>query len=251
MPARTVALVGVAGGAGTTRTTVECGATLARTGRDVAIIDAAFATQGLALYVDGQVDADATAVATGEVDLGEALYNPYDLPGRLSLCPARAPFERVARAQTADAAQRLERQLAAAALSHDVVLVDTPPLSGNQAVAAVETADRVGLVVPDDARGPDGLARMQARLQDIGAGVDAVLATRVSDDTMPAADATIPESDVLDPRDCPACVPADDTFAPAVAAATETLLDTELDLETDPSDGSRIRRLIDSRHKSL
>jgi len=44
----TLALVGVAGGAGTTRTAVEMAATLARADRSVAVLDAAFGTQGLA-----------------------------------------------------------------------------------------------------------------------------------------------------------------------------------------------------------
>ncbi|MEF8812602.1 MAG: AAA family ATPase [Halovenus sp.] len=246
MTARTVAFVGVAGGVGTTRLTVECGATLARAGRDVTIVETAFATQGLAAYVDEQVGADATALATGDADLGETLYDPYDLPGRLSLCPARAPFERVARAQTAAAARRLERQLAAAALSHDVALVDTPPVSGNQALAAVDAADRVVVVVPDDPRGPDALARMRERLRDIGASADAVLATRVTGDAIPDADAAVPESDVADPRDCPACASPDDTFAPAVLEATEAALGTDIDLDLDIESDSRLDGILGS-----
>ena len=62
---RTRTLVGAAGGVGTTRLAVECGATLARTGRDVAAVDA---------------------------ELGAALYErELNVPGRLALCPARAP----------------------------------------------------------------------------------------------------------------------------------------------------------------
>mgnify|MGYP006305158561 CR=1 FL=1 len=41
---QTCALVGAAGGAGTTRLAVEMGATLTRTGRDVAVVDAAYET---------------------------------------------------------------------------------------------------------------------------------------------------------------------------------------------------------------
>ncbi|SEO55941.1 hypothetical protein SAMN04487948_103228 [Halogranum amylolyticum] len=47
MPGTTTALVGATGGAGVTRTAVELAATLARDGRDVAVLDAAYATEGL------------------------------------------------------------------------------------------------------------------------------------------------------------------------------------------------------------
>jgi len=246
MSARTVAFVGAAGGVGTTRLTVECGATLARTGRDVTVVETAFATQGLAAYVDGQVGADATALATGEADLAETLYDPYDLPGRLSLCPARAPFERVARAQTAAAARRLERQLAAAALSHDVALVDTPPVSGNQALAAVDAADRLVVVVPDDPRGPGALARMQERLRDVGASADAVLATRVTGDAVTDADVAVPESDVTDPRNCPACLSPEGEFAPAVVDAAGVALGTDLAVDLDTGSDGRLDSILGS-----
>ncbi|PSQ63461.1 MAG: hypothetical protein BRD21_02540, partial [Halobacteriales archaeon SW_8_66_22] len=46
-----------------------------------------------------------------------------------------------------------------------------------------------------------------------------------------AADGAVPTSDVRNPGDCPACVPPDESFAPAVAAAAERALGTELDVE--------------------
>lgn len=49
----TIALVGATGGAGTTRLSLELAAALATDGRDVAVLDAAFATQGLSDYVSG------------------------------------------------------------------------------------------------------------------------------------------------------------------------------------------------------
>ena len=209
---QTLALVGAAGGVGTTRLAVECGATLARTGRDVAVVDAAFDTQGLARFVEGRIEADATALAAGDAELGAALCErEFDVPGRLALCPARAPFERLARAKTAAAARRFEQQLAAAALSHDAVIVDTPPIGGNQALAAVDAADRVAVVTSGDG-------------------------------TLADADATVP-SEPVSPRECPACVPPDETFAPAVAAAVEAALGVELDLEFP--EGGRLRGILD------
>jgi MinD-like ATPase involved in chromosome partitioning or flagellar assembly len=96
---RTAALVGATGGAGTTRLCVEVAALLAHAGRDVAVFDAAFATQGLARHAPGRIDPDATALLTdADVGLADALVDhPADLAGRLALCPASAPFERLAR----------------------------------------------------------------------------------------------------------------------------------------------------------
>jgi septum site-determining protein MinD len=236
--------LGAAGGVGTTRLAVECGATLARSGRDVAVFDAAFETQGLAAHVTGEIAPDATTLVTGEVSLESTLYEyGVDTPGRLALCPARAPFERLARAKTAGAARQLERQLAAASLSHDVVLVDTPPLGTNQALAAVNAADRVAVVTVDGRRGRDALAQAQERLDDIGAAADAVIANR-SDGSLADADAAVPTSEVTDPGDCPACLPPDEVFAPAVADATGHVLGESLNLEF-PDDG-RVGGLLGS-----
>jgi MinD-like ATPase involved in chromosome partitioning or flagellar assembly len=232
MGTQTLALVGAAGGVGTTRLAVECGATLARAGREVAVLDAAFGTQGLADYLDGHIGADLTAVVTGEAELDAALYDvPLDATGRLALAPARAPFERLARAKTAGAAERLEKHIAAAALSHDAVLVDTPPVAANQALTAVTATERVATVTPDTTRGADALARTRGRLADVGAGLDAVIANFADDGPVSReADARVPGSATSAPSACPACCPPDDPFAPAVARAAEAALDTTLDV---------------------
>ena len=76
VPTDTLALVGAAGGAGTTRLALESATLLAREGRDVALLDAAYATQGLADHTPGRIDPDMTALCvddhrleTGLVDL--------------------------------------------------------------------------------------------------------------------------------------------------------------------------------------
>ncbi|WP_418283765.1 ParA family protein [Halorubrum sp. DTA46] len=200
MHATTLALVGATGGAGTTRTAVELAALGARDGRDVAVIDAAFTTQGLAEYVTGRIETDCTALVTDDTDapLSTGTY-PIDvdgdggddgrsgaegrsdtsgdqLPGRADAVPARAPFERLARAKTAAAAQKLERRIDEAATTHDAVIVDAAPVGSNEAVAAVAAADRVAAVYPATTRGRDALQRLRGRIADVGESVDEAIA---------------------------------------------------------------------------
>lgn len=244
MTTHTVALVGATGGAGTTRLALECGATLARDGREVAIFDAAYATQGLRHHLSGTLDPDLTAVVTGEADLDEALVDvPLDAPGTLTCAPAAAPFERLARAKTAGAAENLEDHLAAAALSHDAVIVDTPPVAANQAVAAVDATERTAVVTPDTRHGADALAGIRGRLADIGDGVDSVIANFADDDpVVTEADARVPTAAVTDPGSCPCVTDPDATFAPAVGDATAAALGTELSLSFP--EGGRLDDLL-------
>ena len=236
MTTSTLALVGIAGGAGTTRTAVEMAATLGRAGRSVAVLDAAFGTQGLATHVSGRITDDMTAVAVGESAFETALYDvDYDVPGRVTFCPAHAPFERLARAKTPDAARAVETAVADAAARFDHVLIDVPPVAANQSVAALTAADRRALVTPATRRGVDLLPRQRGRLRDLDAPADAVVATRTdAADAVPVEDADhgLPEGDPVGP----AALDPDSPLAPAVADATEALLRTDLDL-TFPDDG--------------
>lgn len=226
------ALVGATGGAGTTRLTVEVAATLARGGEAVAVLDAAYATQGLADHVQGRIDPDVTALVTEERPLDDGLRElSVAAPGRLAVAPAYAPFERLARAKTPAAAQAFERLAETAAGEFDAVLLDTPPIAANQSVAAVTVADRVALVAPGTTRGTDALARMRDRLADLGCAVDATVATR-TDDTDAAAVA-VPESGTTEPGSVPVCDTGEGAFAAAVAEATEAALDRSLDVEFD------------------
>lgn len=253
----TAALVGATGGAGTTRLAVELGATLARDGRDVAVLDADFDTQGLARHVSGRVDPDVTELLVGdrpwaddrrsgdgeslsEDVFGDALYDheaSADLDGRLALCPAHAPFERLARAKTVEAAQRFETLLADATTRFDHVLVDAPLVAANQAVAAVTAAERVAVVTPASERGVDAVQRTRGRIADVGANANVVVATRAGPDhPVRSADAVVPESEERTVDAVPASVGEPDAdpetgFAPAVAHAAEVVFDAELDLE--------------------
>jgi septum site-determining protein MinD len=239
----TLSLVGAVGGAGTTRSTVECAAGLAREDRDVAILDAAYATQGLSDYLPGRIDPDITACCTENRSLEEGLVTlPLDAPGRVACLPAYAPFERVARAKTPEAAQRLESLVDEAETRFDTVLVDTPPVAANQAVAAVTTADRVALVTPDSRRGADALPRAADRLRDLGVVPDYEVAnagTGAGDGTVERTDGTVPASGAIAPDAAPA-YPDGGAFAAAVA----TLLTAVLDVTVETEDGGGLGRYV-------
>lgn len=232
--ARTVALVGAVGGAGTTRTAVELATVLARDGQEVAVLDAAFATQGLAGYLEGRLDPDLTALVTDAPDapLGDGLV---DLPlgsgvaGRVAVCPAHAPFERLARAKTAAAARAFEERLAEAVDAFDRVLVDVPPVAANQAVAAVTAAERVVLVAPADTRGADGVQRSRDRLADLGVEADAALSVRGPSEW---ADAAMPTFDAAEA--VPACL-QDDDVAGTVGHVAGVVVEAPLSLDLDAS----------------
>lgn len=234
----TLAVVGVTGGAGTTRVAVELGATLARADRSVAVVDAALGTQGLSRYAEGRIDPDLTEVLTGAAGFAEALVPAWrDLPGRAALCPAHAPFERVARAKAPGAARQLETSLGQATREFDHVILDVAPVASNPAVAAVTNADRRALVVPAAPRGRDALPRMEGRLSDVGVPADAVIANcrrSEGDEALPGADYVLPRDDREAPP--PTATAPDGTFAPAVAEAAGGLFDRSLDLEF-PTEG--------------
>lgn len=242
MPPTTAAVTKATGGAGGTRTCLELAATLARAADAVAVLDVDLATQGLAAHVRGRIEADATAVYTDEAALDAALHDlDLDVPGSVAVAPARAPFERLARAKTPESARRFEEALAAADVRFDYVLVDTPPVASNPAVSAVTAADRVVAVTPATDRGVDALARLRERLQDVGAAPGLAIANRADGDhPVEAADAALPTHTVAE-AEVPSCADPDPAYAPAVAEAAETLFDRELDLEF-PDDGLLSRR---------
>ncbi|WP_227133859.1 ParA family protein [Halorubellus salinus] len=236
---RSVAVVGATGGAGTTRLVVETAAVLARDGRDVAVFDAAFATQGLAHYVPGRVDVDATRLLTDDaVAPSESLVDlDVNAPGRVAACPARASFTELADAKTAAAAERFDAVVRETADAFDYVLVDVSPVAANQHVAAVTAVDRVALVAPDGHRGADALPRVRDRLRDLDAASpgDLVVANRVADSpvvTDPAV--AVPESDVVDPTAAPVCDDATGAFPNAVAEFATTAFDADLDVDAGP-----------------
>ena len=225
------AVVGGVGGAGATRLSVEFAATLARAGRDVAVIDTAFATQGLSAFVPERIEPDVTRVLTDDRPLAEAETRlALDTPGSVTVAPARAPFERLARAKTSECARRLADRLSSATDRYDAVFLDVPPVGANQAVAAVTAADTVALAVPDSERGSDAVPRTRDRLADVDAAVDAVVANFAGEDRrVEAADAVVPTADATALSTAPAPVGPTE-FAVAVASAVEAVTGADLDL---------------------
>ncbi|EMA65709.1 cell division inhibitor [Halorubrum aidingense JCM 13560] len=250
MHATTLALVGATGGAGTTRTAVELAALGARDGRDVAVVDAAFTTQGLSEYVTGRIGTDLTTLLTDETgaSLSTATYpvvggdDAVELPGRLDAIPARAPFERLARAKTAEAAQKLERRIDEAASAYDAVIVDTAPVGSNEAVAAVTAADRVEAVHPATPHGRDALQRLRGRIADVGGSVDGAIAVEGVGGTEGAdGDAARHDADpVLPPAEqtgagAPVTATGGGAYAQAIADAYATAFDTAVGVDFDES----------------
>lgn len=228
--ARTVALVGATGGAGTTRTTVELAALLARDGERVAVLDAAFETQGLAQYVDGRIDPDVTRVLVDDATLSDATVPlGLDQPGAVETVPARAPFERLARAKAPAAARSFGDLIGEAAERFDRVLVDTPPVAANQAVAAVDAVARVVPVTPGTTRGADALQRLRDRLVDVGVDPGPALSVRGE---ISGAAASVPPTAATEVASAPACL-EDDAFGAAVADAAETALEYATDRPFD------------------
>ena len=265
MQATTLALVGATGGAGTTRTAVELAAMGARDGDDVAVVDAAFTTQGLSEYVSGRIDPDLTALLTEDPDaaLSAAAYplagtgasaersgfgggsggdgsedDAPDLPGRVDAIPARAPFERVARAKTAEAARKLERRIDEAATTYDAVVVDAAPVGSNEAVAAATAVDRAVAVRPATAHGRDAAQRLRGRVADVGGDLDATLAVErpgtdgsdgASDDGEAGVVRVPPTETAV--ATAPTAAEESDAYARAIAVAYEAAFDASLGVE--------------------
>ncbi len=233
----TAALVGAVGGAGTTRLAVEVGAVLARDGRQVGLFDAAFGSQGMIEYVDGRVGTDVTDLVTDPDVDPDAAMTRHDTggSGALFLYPARAPFADIARANTTEAAQRLETVVADAGQAFDHVLLDVPPVASNPGVAAVTTAERVAVVAPPTDRGVDAVQRMRGRLVDVGASANLAVANRGADPGFEDAVA-VPESNHTAPAGAPVSDSGTGQFSAAIGRVAERLLETDLDVEFE-SDG--------------
>ena len=239
MTVHSAALVGAVGGAGTTRLAVELGAAFARTGHRTLVLDLDVDTQGLASRVPGRLSPDSTRLLTDPgLDLPDAVHSTdVDVPGRLDLCPAHAPFTRVAAAKAPEAAQRLDDRLAEAQdCGYDAVLLDTPPVASNPAVAAVTAADRTALVASPDERGVDAIQRARGRLADVGATEDAIVTTRTTPDASPPdADIAVPEAPNTDGDAMDAL--GDSRFAQAVTETAELIFETTLGLDFEPPGG--------------
>jgi cellulose biosynthesis protein BcsQ len=221
----TVAFVGATGGAGTTRTALEAAVALGADGADVAVLDAAYATQGLGDYLPGRLDPDLTTLVTDRPDDPLAVgFVEVDVetPGEVVCCPADAPFERLARAKTVDAARAFERRIEEAAATADHVLVDVPPVAANQALAATTACERVCLVSPGGDRGADATNRLRERIADVGAAVDVVAVVGGSDDRE-TADVVVPSTDAAF-----AGVLSEERYGRAVADLASRLVDREV-----------------------
>jgi septum site-determining protein MinD len=220
----TVAFVGAVGGVGTTRITLACAELLARDGRDTVVLDAAYGTQGLADRTEGEIDPDMTRLCLEQVPLENGLVDPsIDGGGRLSVCPARAPFSRLAKAKAPAAAERFEVRIDEAARQFDYVLIDTPPIAANQAVAAA-TGARTVAVVCDESRAESAIPRTDDRLTDIGVDEFTTILTHASGRS--DADACVPSLGA-EPPVIGETETAHDAFADVIEATTGASIERE------------------------
>jgi septum site-determining protein MinD len=241
----TGALIGAAGGVGTTRLCLEVGAALAADGRDTVLIDAALDTQGLAAHVSGRIEPDLTAVITGEGSLSEALRSyPVETAGSLQLCPVHAPYTRIAAGKAPTAAERLGEVVTEATSMAEHVLVDVPPLASNTAVAGAGAADRRAIVTPATIRGRDALSRTQGSLADLGLTADLIVANRSVEGALADADQSVPDSEVTDVPEEPACLGTEPGFGPAIADLTESMFDLQLDVDLGVSFAATAREYL-------
>ncbi|UPM43439.1 AAA family ATPase [Halocatena salina] len=223
-----LAVVGATGGAGTTRTCLELAGMLARDGRSVVILDAAYATQGLSDHISDRIAPDMTALVLDDAPLALGLIEFETPEGRLACCPARAPFERLARAKTPTAARRFGELIEEATTSFDHVLVDTPPVASNQAIAAVTSVDHIVVAIRANSPGIDGWVRIHDRLADLGCPEPTMIRTNA--DGNGSSERRLPPPDTTDPNRTPTVLHADTSFTAAVARTVETVFDTTLDL---------------------
>lgn len=246
MAGTSVGFVGTVGGIGTTRTVLEIGGLLARTGASVLVIDLDFATQGLSRHVDGTVPVDSAALlADPEHDLEEAIHDiAVDGDGQLGVSPAVSPFVQIAAAKTETAGARVGDRLEAATEQADWVLLDVPPVVSNQAIGAVTATDRTIAVIPPTERGIDALQRERGRLADVGTAFDDVLAVGAGD-VPPDADAHLPVLPDGAPAHRPATLESGSSFTSAVAHATEAVLPVTVEAPEPDSARDRLATLSD------
>lgn len=247
-----VAVVGVAGGAGTTRTVLELAAVLARGGQSALVFDLDFATQGLERFVHDSLDPDAARLlADPGIELAEAVNDiEVEGPGRLGLVPAFAPFSTIAEAKAPEAGARVGTRLREAAETVDHVLLDVPPVVSNQAVGGVTAAERVVATIPPSERGVDALQREKGRLADVGTGFDAVLAVDSSPaEAPPDATATIPHLPSEAPPYQPVALNGDGQYTAAVSAVAADLFDVDLgdSIEAGGSVFDAVKERIENR----
>lgn len=236
MVASVGAVVGAAGGVGTTRLSVEVGAALAADGRDVIVLDTALDTQGLSSYVPGRIDPDLTDVLTSGLDPAEALltHPASDVTaGTLRCLPVDATFDRIAQTKTPETARDLTELATDLTSDGTHIVVDVPPLASNTAVAGTAAADRIALATRDSARGRDALSQSLGTLDDLGFEATLTVINRVRAGNPPDADVTIPESTRSGVPTTPACLSGDTEFVTAVERLASMLFDTKISVDLD------------------
>ncbi|MFH1779743.1 MAG: cell division ATPase MinD [Candidatus Micrarchaeota archaeon] len=140
------------GGVGKSTTTLNLGLTLAMAGKKVTVVDGdiAMANLGLMLGID-RAPITLHNVLSGENDVMDAVYEG---PNHLKYVPAGLSLEKVENVDHA----RLKNAIKKLETVNDFVLVDSPPGLGDDALAAIECAGEMILILtPEPSSLADGL----------------------------------------------------------------------------------------------
>jgi hypothetical protein len=106
----------------------------------------------------------------------------------------------------------------------------------NQALAAVNAADRIAVITPGTARGRDALVRLRERLTDVGVSEDVVVTNR-SDEGSVSADVTVPQSETTAPDSGPVCLTPTGEFPAAIAEVIDTTLGIRVEVDSAEDSG--------------
>mgnify|MGYP000513047683 CR=1 FL=1 len=107
----------------------------------------------------------------------------------------------------------------------DHVLLDVPPIAANQAVAAVNAADRITVVTPASDRGTEAVQRCHERLADVGTEASLVVSTRGD---LATADVAVPTTSATAIEAAPACLDGEDAFTDAIRRVAAAVAGKEI-----------------------
>ncbi len=175
---RLIAITSGKGGVGKTTTAINLGTALTNFGRDVIILDGDLTTSNIGIYLGSPiVPITLHDVIDGKKDISEAVYlHPSGLkivPGSISL----NDIKKISHEKVVDALKNLHGKA-------EVIIVDTPPGLGKNALNLLEAADEVIIVTnPEMPAIIDALKTIKIT-EKLGTKVSGVVITKVKNDNI-------------------------------------------------------------------